>query len=183
MGPCNVGVLQMEVFGWRSKISNSSEKKKERQVEIIMFIFFISVGLFIRYDTHLEVPLFISSGQPVPCTHHSYLMHVWLSSMLKHQPYGDRHLRRLDCLEALLPLLPIIHDRLGVALLGESFGHLIHLLLAVLEVVDADVADKRDAGTHGCCGPRLAVFHGDALIWLDTELFAGVNVDGWVRLG
>ena len=89
----------------------------------------------------------------------------------------------LDLLEALLELLPVVHDGLGLALLGEGGGHLLHLLLALLDVVDADVGDERDVGTHARGSAGLAVLDGDALLWLDAELLASVDVDGWVWLG
>lgn len=89
----------------------------------------------------------------------------------------------LNLLEHLRPLLPIIHDDLGVALLRQSLGHLIHLLLAFLDVVDADVRDAGNTSTHGGSGAGFGVLDGDALLWLDAELFAGVEVDGWIGLG
>jgi hypothetical protein len=50
-----------------------------------------------------------------------------------------RHLHvGLDLLEALLELLPVVHDGLALGLLGEQLGHGVHLLLAVLDAVDAD---------------------------------------------
>ena len=99
------------------------------------------------------------------------------------RPKAGRLHRLLNLLEALLPLLPVVHDRFGLALLGEGLGHLLHLLLAVLDVVDADVGDERDVGTHGRGSAGLAVLDGDALLWLDAELLACVDVDGWVWLG
>ena len=92
-------------------------------------------------------------------------------------------LRRLDLLEALWPFLPVVHDRLGIALLCKGLAHLVHLLLALFNVVDAHVGDEWDASTHGSSGAGLAVLDGDALLWLHTELFAGMEVDGWVWLG
>ena len=92
-------------------------------------------------------------------------------------------LRRLDRLEALRPLLPVVHDRLGLALLSEDLTHLLHLLLAFLDVVDTDIGDEWDAGTHGGRGSGLAVFNRDALLRLDAELLARVDVDGWIWLG
>lgn len=91
--------------------------------------------------------------------------------------------RLLNLLDALREFLPVVHHRLRLALLSESSRHLVHLRLAVLDVVDTDVSDERDAGTHTSSGAGLAVFHGEALFWLDAELFAGVEVDGWVGLG
>ena len=92
-------------------------------------------------------------------------------------------LRGLDFLEALWPLLPVVHDHLSIALLGESLAHLLHLLLTLLDVVDADVCNKWDASTHSSCGSGLAVFDGDTLLRLNTKLLAGVEVDSWVWLG
>lgn len=96
---------------------------------------------------------------------------------------GGRLHSLLNLLEALLPLLPVVHDRLGLGLLGEGVGHLLHLLLALLDVVDTDVGDERDVGTHGRSSAGLAVLDGDALFWFDAELLACVDVDGWVWLG
>ena len=89
----------------------------------------------------------------------------------------------LDLLEDLWPLIPVVHDDLGLSLLGEELSHLVHLLLAVLDVVDADVGYERDSGVHGSGSTRLAVFDGDALLWLHTKFLAGVEVDGRVWLG
>lgn len=99
------------------------------------------------------------------------------------RPKAGRLHGLLNLLEALLPFLPVVHDGFGLALLGEGLGHLLHLLLALLDVVDADVGDERDVGTHGRGSAGLAVLDGDALLWLDAELFACVDVDGWVWLG
>jgi len=88
----------------------------------------------------------------------------------------------LDLLQAFGELLPVIHDDSGVALLLEELGHLLHLLLAFLDTIDTDVANKRDASTHGGCGTALAVLDGDTLRVLDTQLLASVVVDGGVRL-
>ena len=57
------------------------------------------------------------------------------------------------------------------------------LLLALFLLVDADVSDERNASAHGGGGPRLGVLDGDTLVGLNAELLAGVQVDGWVRLG
>ena len=97
--------------------------------------------------------------------------------------FGSDTSQGLDGLEALWPLLPVIHDRLRLGLLGEDFSHLIHLLFAFFDIVDADVGDERNAGTHGSSSSGLAVFDGDALLWLDAELLAGVEVDRWIWLG
>ena len=83
----------------------------------------------------------------------------------------------LNLLENLGELLPFVHDLDTVALLLESLLHLLHLLFTVLNLVDTDVANTRDTSTHGRSGTRLAIFDGDAVLWLDTELFAGVEVD------
>lgn len=68
-------------------------------------------------------------------------------------------------------------------MLSEGVGHLLHLLFALLDLVDTDVGDERDVGTHGSSGTRFAVFDGEALLWLDSELLASVDVDGRIRLG
>jgi hypothetical protein len=95
----------------------------------------------------------------------------------------SENLRLLNLLEALRPLLPVVHDDLGVAGVSQCLGHLFHLLLALLDVVDTDVGDERNVGTHGSRGAGLAVLDGDALLRLDAELLAGVEVDGGIRLG
>jgi hypothetical protein len=79
-------------------------------------------------------------------------------------------------------LLPVIHDGLSLAVLGESLGHLIHLLLAVLETIDANVADEGDTSTHSGSGTGAGVLDGETLLRLDTELLTGEEVDLGVRL-
>ena len=78
---------------------------------------------------------------------------------------------------------PVIHDDVGLALLGQDLGHLLHLLLAILDAVDADIPDQWDTCTHGRSSTALAVLDSDTLAWLDTQLLAGVEVDLRVRLG
>ena len=90
--------------------------------------------------------------------------------------------RRLDLLENLGELLPVVHDGTGAALIGEELGHLLHLLGAVLDAVDTDVADEGNAGTLGGSGTALAVLDGDALLVLDAQLLASVVVDSRVGL-
>jgi hypothetical protein len=89
----------------------------------------------------------------------------------------------LDLLEAVLELAPVVHNSSTLGLLSEELGHLFHFLLALLDAVDADIANARDVGAHGGRGTALAVLDGDALLGLDAELFAGVEVDGRVGLG
>jgi hypothetical protein len=111
-------------------------------------------------------------------------MHQFWSTRLSGELGRKREtLRLLNLLEALRPLLPVVHDDLGVAGIGQRLGHLVHLLLAFLDVVDTDVGDEWDVGTHGSRGAGLAVLDGDTLLWLDAELLAGVEVDGRIRLG
>lgn len=74
------------------------------------------------------------------------------------------------------------HDLLGVASLLQQLGHLVLLLLAVLDAVDADVGDQRDTGSHAGGGAALGVLDGDALFGLDAQLLTGVQVDLRVRL-
>lgn len=90
--------------------------------------------------------------------------------------------RRLDFLENLGELLPVVHDSSGTALLGKKLGHLLHLLGAFLDAIDTDVADQGDTGTLGSSGTTLAVLNGDSLRVLDTQLLTGVVVDGRVGL-
>jgi hypothetical protein len=82
----------------------------------------------------------------------------------------------------LLEVLPVVHDSLGLAVFGKDVSHLVHLLLAVFDAVDADVADEGDASSHTSSGTGLAVFDSEALLRLDTELLAGVEVDFGVGL-
>ena len=89
----------------------------------------------------------------------------------------------LDLGEALGELLPVVHNSSGLALLLQQLGHLLHLLLALLNAVDADIRDQWDASTHGSSSTRLGVLDGDAALVLDTELLAGVVVDLGVWLG
>src|ERR1700761_5566670 len=83
----------------------------------------------------------------------------------------------LDLLQELGELLPVVHDHDAVALLPEGLLHLLHLLLAFFQLVDTDVADARDTGTHGSSGTTLAVLDSYGLFWLDAELLAGVEVN------
>jgi hypothetical protein len=89
----------------------------------------------------------------------------------------------INLLHALRELGPVVHDGVGLALLRELLGHQVHLLLALLLVVDADVCDERDARAQGGGGAGLGVLDGDALGGLDAQLLAGVQVDGGVGLG
>lgn len=89
----------------------------------------------------------------------------------------------LNLRHALRELLPVVHDHLGLALLGDGIGHLLHLLFAFFNLVDADIGDQGDAGAHACRGTRLRVFNGQGLLRLDAELLAGVEVYGRVGLG
>lgn len=95
---------------------------------------------------------------------------------------GGNHLLGLDLLQDLRELLPVVHDGHTVALFLENLGHLLHLLLALLDLVDTNIADARNVGTHGGGGTTLAVLDGNALLRLDTKLLAGVQVDLGVRL-
>jgi hypothetical protein len=88
----------------------------------------------------------------------------------------------LNLLQAILKLFPLVHDDLGVAVLGQHLCHLFLLLLALFDAVDANVADQRDACAHCGRGSALAVFNCHALLRLDAEFLAGMEVDGWVRL-
>ena len=88
----------------------------------------------------------------------------------------------LDLLHALREFLPVVHDDVSLGDLGQGLGHLLLLRLALLDLVDTDVADERNAGTHGGSGAGLAVLDSQALLRLDAELLARVQVDGRVRL-
>ncbi len=88
----------------------------------------------------------------------------------------------LDLLQALGELLPVVHDDVGVALLFEDCGHLLHPLLALLDTINTDVADERDARTHGSSSTTLAVFDSDALRILHSQLLACIVVDSGVGL-
>jgi hypothetical protein len=89
----------------------------------------------------------------------------------------------LDLLEALWPLLPVVHDNDSLGLLGQELGHLVHLLLTIFDAVDTNVGNARDTGTHSGSGTALAVLDGDNLGRLDAELLAGVEVDLGIWLG
>lgn len=105
-----------------------------------------------------------------------------LVSPSKQAPWSLASHGGLDLLDGLWELLPVVHDDLGVAGFGERLGHLLLLGLALLETVDSDVGDEWDACTHAGSGSGLAVLDSQALLWLDTELLAGVEVDGGVGL-
>ena len=89
----------------------------------------------------------------------------------------------LNLLQALWPLLPVVHNDLGLGDVSEELAHLVHLLLTLLDVVDADVGNEWDAGTRRRSSTGLGVFDGDTLLWLDAELLACVEVDGRVWFG
>ena len=57
-----------------------------------------------------------------------------------------------------------------------------NFLLFLPAVVTADVSDARNACTEGSYGARLAVLNSNAFFRRDTDDFAGVKIDGWVRL-
>ena len=78
---------------------------------------------------------------------------------------------------------PVIHDDVGLALLRQNLGHLLHLLLAVLNAIHADIPNQRDTSTHGSSSTTLAVLDSDTLAGLHTELLAGVEIDLGVWLG
>jgi len=88
----------------------------------------------------------------------------------------------LDLLQALWELLPVIHNDLALGRLGQKFGHLLHLLLAILDAIHANISDTRNTGPHGSRSAALAVLNGDALLRLHAQLLAGVEVDGRVGL-
>ena len=88
-----------------------------------------------------------------------------------------------DLLQQLGELLPVVHDLISIALFLENLCHLLHLLLALFDAVDADIADQGDSSTHGGGGSTLAILDGDGLRWFDTELLTGVEVDLGVGLG
>lgn len=83
----------------------------------------------------------------------------------------------LDFLEAVEELTPVVHDSDGAALLGKHLGHSVHLRLVLIR---ADIAYERNLGVLGGGSARPAVLDGDALAGLDTNLLAGVEVNGWV---
>lgn len=89
----------------------------------------------------------------------------------------------LDLLQALLELLPVVHNGNALGFLGQKLGHLLHLLLALFDAVDANVANARNAGAHGRSSTALAVLDGNSLGGLNAELLSSVDVDGWVGLG
>ena len=78
---------------------------------------------------------------------------------------------------------PVIHDDVGLALLRQNLGHLLHLLLAVFNAIHADIPNQWDTSTHGSRSTTLAVLDSDTLAGLHTELLAGVEVDLGVWLG
>ena len=110
----------------------------------------------------------------------SVTLRLCVNSSLDH--CSRDNLGGLELLEDLRELLPIIHDGIGLALFGENLSHLIHLLLAVLNAIDTNVADEGDTSTHSSSGTTLAVLHSDALLRPDAKLLARVQVDLWVRL-
>jgi hypothetical protein len=89
----------------------------------------------------------------------------------------------LDLLEALWPLLPVVHDNDSLGLLGQELGHLVHLLLTIFDSVNTHVGNAWDTGTHGSGGTALAVLDGDDFRRLDAKLLAGVKVDLRIWLG
>ena len=102
----------------------------------------------------------------------------------------DERLQALDLFEALLKVLPVVHDDGALCVIGEHLLHLLHLVFALLDIVDADVADARDVGAHGRGGAALAVLDCDGFFRFDAELLAGVEVDlrvwlaaGWIEAG
>ena len=57
--------------------------------------------------------------------------------------FGAGHLRAaLNLLQALWEVLPVTHDDFGIALLGEDLRHLVHLLLAILDAIYADLIES-----------------------------------------
>lgn len=88
----------------------------------------------------------------------------------------------LNLLQELGELLPVVHDLSDVALLSEDLLHRLHLLLALLDSIDTNIANARDASAHGRSGTTLAVLNSNRLFRLDTELLACIEVDLWVWL-
>ena len=114
------------------------------------------------------------------CSHRSSLRHrtPCLRSSL-----GLTSLHRgLNLLDALREFLPVVHDDFSFALLGESLSHLLLFLLSLFDFVNANVSDEGNVGTHGSGGTGLAVLDSQALLGLDTELLASVEVDGRIGL-
>ena len=89
-------------------------------------------------------------------------------------------LHSFDLCQALVELGPVPHNILALdPRTGQDFSNFLLLLPAV---VTADVSDARNACTEGSCSARLAVLNSNAFFRLDTDDFAGVKIDGWVRL-
>jgi hypothetical protein len=89
----------------------------------------------------------------------------------------------LDLSEALWELLPVVHDRISLALLLQQLGHSLHLLWALLNAIDTYVRDEWDTSAHGSRGTRLGVLDRDDALVLDAELLTRVVVDLGVWLG
>merc|ERR1711939_844116 len=86
----------------------------------------------------------------------------------------------LNLLDAFRKLLPVVHDCVCLGLFGQQLSHLVLLLLALLNLVDADIGNDRNPSAHGRCGPGLAVLDRESLLRLYTELLASVKVDGGI---
>ena len=78
---------------------------------------------------------------------------------------------------------PVIHDDVGLALLRQDLGHLLHLLFAIFNAIDANVPNQWDASTHSSSSTTLAILNSNTFAGLHTELLAGVEVDLGVWLG
>lgn len=91
--------------------------------------------------------------------------------------------KKLTLLEMSLELGPIVHDSIGLAVLGEGLSHLLHLLLAILDTIHTNVADKRNTSTHGSSGTRTRILDSDTLLRLDTQLLTSEEVDLGIWLG
>ena len=78
---------------------------------------------------------------------------------------------------------PVIHDDVGLALLRQNLGHLLHLLFAIFNAIDANVPNQWDASTHRSSSTTLAVLNSNTFAGLHSELLAGVEIDLGVWLG
>lgn len=87
----------------------------------------------------------------------------------------------LDLPQALLKVLPIVHDDLAFAVILQNLRHLLHLLFTILDSVDANVANARDVGSHGGRSTTFTIFYSNTLFILDSKLFTSKVVD--LRIG
>ena len=77
----------------------------------------------------------------------------------------------------------MVHDSFGTTLFGQELGHFLHLLFTFFDLVDTNITDQGNIGTHGGSGTGFGIFDCNAFLGLDTKLLACVEVDSRVRFG